>query len=140
MAEALQSAEISVEVIDLSWEQDWHQAVVTGLSRQEPLAVGITFRNTDDCSSISNRSFLPWLKDLVSAVKGQTSAPVILGWVGFSINPGPSMEFSGADYGIAGDGEDSAVLLAQRLQQGQSITDLPNLIHHYKREPSLQPA
>ena len=132
VGEALQSAEISVEVIDLSWEQDWHQALVTGLSRQEPLAVGITFRNTDDCSSISNRSFLPWLKDLVSAVKGQTSAPVILGGVGFSINPGPSMEFSEADYGIAGDGEEVAIILAQRLQQGQSIADLPNLVHRYK--------
>ena len=81
VGEALESAGIYVEVIDLSWEQDWHQALVTILSHLEPLAVGITFRNTDDCSSISNRSFLPWLKDLVSAVKDLTSAPVILGGV-----------------------------------------------------------
>ncbi len=133
VGEALQSAGINIEVIDLSWEPDWHQAIINRLSRLEPLAVGITFRNTDDCSPISNHSFLPWLKDLVAAVKSQTSAPVILGGVGFSINPLPSMEFSCADYGIAGDGEDTAVILAQRLQQGQSFTDLPNLIHRYQR-------
>jgi len=132
VGEALQSAGIGVEVIDLCWEQDCHQALSTGLSRLEPLAVGITFRNTDDCSSINHRSFLPWLRELVSAVKRQTTAPVILGGVGFSISPELSMKFSGADYGVAGDGEEAAILLTQRLQEGQSIADLPNLVHLHK--------
>jgi radical SAM superfamily enzyme YgiQ (UPF0313 family) len=129
VGEALQRGGIVVEVVDLCWERDWRHALSTKLSGCEPLAVGITFRNIDDCSSVTRLSFVPWLRELVQEVRRHTSAPVVLGGVGFSIAPVPIMEVTEADFGIVGDGEETALQLASCLQQRKDPSELDNLAH-----------
>ena len=92
VGEALQSAGIEVEVMDLCWEQDWHQALTTRLSRLEPLAVG-HYLPQHRRLLLHQPPLLPPLAEGAGVrVKRQTSAPVILGGVGFSIRPGASYE------------------------------------------------
>jgi hypothetical protein len=129
VGEALIRGGMAVELVDLSWEKDWQSALATALSRQEPLAVGVTFRNIDDCSSVTRVSFVPGLTELVHEVRRHTPAPVVLGGVGFSIAPAPIMKTSGVDYGIAGDGEEAALKLARCLEHGESPVNIPNLVH-----------
>ena len=131
VGEALMHGGVRVEVVDLCWEKDWRSALATRLSCKEPLAVGVTFRNIDDCSSVTRVSFVPGLWELVQEIRRHTSAVVVLGGVGFSIAPAPIMEASGVDYGMAGDGEGAIVQLAQCFQQGENPTDIPNLVHRY---------
>jgi hypothetical protein len=128
VGEHLLGAGVRVSVVDLSWEEQWRPALSRALSSEEPLAVGIGFRNLDDCSSVTRTRFLPWLGQLVAEVKRHTASPVVLGGVGFSIAPEAILRASKADLGIAGDGEDAALLLAACLQRGLDLSNIPNLV------------
>jgi radical SAM superfamily enzyme YgiQ (UPF0313 family) len=127
VGEALIRGGVEVPVVDLSWEEDWRKALASALSSGDPSAVGISFRNIDDCSSVTRQSFVPWLSGLIGEIKKHTLAPVVLGGVGLSIAPEQVLRASGADYGIAGDGEETALHLVRRIQQNRDPWDLPNL-------------
>jgi radical SAM superfamily enzyme YgiQ (UPF0313 family) len=129
VADSLQRHGAEVEILDLSWADDPRAAVARALSDREPLVVGITFRNLDDCSSLTRAGFVPWLCELVGLVRENASCPVVVGGVGYSIAPVPVLERCGADFGVAGDGEETLPLLADRLRRRQPVADLPNLVH-----------
>jgi hypothetical protein len=129
VGEALVNAGVQVRTLDLSFENDWRTALEREFGVEEPLIAAITVRNTDDCSFISRKSFLPWISDVVYQVKRLSQAYVLLGGVGFSVMPEPILELTGADVGIAGDGEETAVSLVRHLINGDDISDLPNLVH-----------
>lgn len=145
VAESLVIAGLPWRIIDLSFEADWQAALKTGFRNSGTLMVGISVRNTDDCSFISGRTFLPWIKEVVGEVRKHTDAPVFLGGVGFSVMPDVVLKATGADAGIAGDGEEAVALLARRLLKNQSYQNLPNLvyrqggkiIHNQRREVDL---
>ena len=120
VGEALQAAGIPVRAMDLSFEPDWKAALAREL-RDEPLAAGVAVRNTDDCSYATGLSFLPWLRELVAEVKKLTASPVVLGGGGYSVDPAANLGAIGADCGLRGDGEESMVLLAQRLEKAESL-------------------
>ena len=57
-----------------------------------------------------------------------TEAPVVVGGVGFSIFAKEIVEYTGADFGIRGDGERAIVELIQQLRQGRKSSEVPGLI------------
>lgn len=125
---ALVHAGIPVELQDLAFEPRWREALAQSLSN-DPLAVGIAVRNTDDCCLSTGKSFVPWISELVEEVKQLTSAPVILGGVGFSIFPRELIRVTGADMGIYGDGEETVRLVAEALVAGSGMERIPNLVY-----------
>ncbi len=129
VGEALIDAGLPVRVLDLSFETDWKVALQRELRHDEPLAVGLSVRNTDDCSFISRKSFLPWIGDVVTQVKRLSQAHVILGGVGFSVMPEVILELTKANAGVAGDGEEMVVALARCLMNSEDISELPNLVY-----------
>ncbi|MEW6034422.1 MAG: radical SAM protein [Chloroflexota bacterium] len=126
--QALVEAGIPVEVVDLAFEPDWRGALARALSR-EPLAVGVTVRNTDDCCLATGRSFLPWICEVVAEARGLTGAPVVLGGVGFSVFPEELVALTGADFGIYREAEEAAVLLGRTLASGGDVERIPNLVY-----------
>jgi radical SAM superfamily enzyme YgiQ (UPF0313 family) len=132
VGEALIEAGVPVRLLDLSFETDWRAALQSELGRDEPLAVGLSVRNTDDCSFTSRKSFLPWIRDVVAEVKRLSQAFVLLGGVGFSVMPEAVLKFTAADAGVAGDGEEIAVALARRLLNGEDMAGLPNLVYWHE--------
>lgn len=126
LGEALIAAGVGVRVVDLAFEPDWKGALAREL-RSEPLAVGISVRNTDDCCFATRRSFLPWIGEVVAEVKKLSRSPVILGGVGFSVMPEAVLRLTGADTGIFGDGEEVTPSLARCLLKGEDFLRLPNL-------------
>jgi hypothetical protein len=87
IGETLIDAGVSVQVLDFCFESDWKASLQRQLKNAEPLAVGLSVRNTDDCSFVSRKSFLPWIDDVVVELKNLTGAPVFLGSAGFSTMP-----------------------------------------------------
>lgn len=128
VAEALHAAGLSVELLDLCWEEDPHQAIGRFFKKSEFDLIGMTLRNTDDCAFTSRQSFVPEFLGLVKAVKENCSAPIVLGGVGFSVMPEQILTLANADFGIWGEGEFVLPELARRLGQRQPYQDLPNLI------------
>jgi tryptophan 2-C-methyltransferase len=131
VGEALVEAGADVNVLDFSFESDWKSALRRALNSEEPLFTGLTVRNTDDCSFSTKKSFLPWITEVVNEKKQLSRSPVMLGGVGFSIMPEAVLETTGADMGIAGDGEETAVTLFRYLAGNKDISGLPNLVYRH---------
>ncbi len=125
----LRRSGFEVRVVDLAFEGDARQALADAVTEGEPMAVGVTFRNTDDCFWPSCAWFVPRLKALVDDIRRCTTVPIVLGGCGYSVFPKQVVETSGADLGIAGDGEAAFAALAHRLAGRQAYDDLPGLVH-----------
>lgn len=129
VGETLVDAGIPLAVIDLSFEVDWKAAIKRELQAIDPLIIGISVRNFDDSSFVSRQSFLPWIKDVVEEVRRQSDSFIVLGGVGFSVNPVDALDYAGADAGIAGDGEDAIQSLYTCLIERKTCSSLPNMIY-----------
>jgi radical SAM superfamily enzyme YgiQ (UPF0313 family) len=78
------------------------------------------------CARRLPRSLEP-VRDVVSACRALTAAPIVLGGAGYSIFPEAALAYLGADYGICGEGEQAFSALLDRLQQGKDVSGLPGL-------------
>jgi tryptophan 2-C-methyltransferase len=130
VAEALAADGHSVQLLDLCWEPDPNPAIAKFLSKSDFELIGMTLRNTDDCAFINCQSFLTGFVDLVKTVRNGTSAPIVLGGVGFSVMPEKVLSLSGAEFGVWGDGEFAVAELANKLEKTEGWHDLPNLLWH----------
>ncbi len=100
------------------------QAIAEAVREFAPDAVGVSLRNIDNTDAAELRGFLAEMKAVVAAVKQATDAPVVLGGAGYTIFPGDLVEALGADFGIIGEGERMAELLAA-LEEERPVEGLP---------------
>ena len=128
VTEAVNAAGHRVEILDLCWVEDWETAIANFFTASEFELVGLSLRNTDDCTCASRQSFLGGFAAMVAAVRQHTGALIALGGVGFSVMPEPVLELCGGDVGVWGDGEGAFAGLADRIDTGQEWRDLPGLV------------
>jgi hypothetical protein len=119
VAEALSAAGHEADILDLCWEERWEPAIARFLGGGEYGLIGVTVRNTDDCSFATRESFLPTLSSMVECIRKHTGAPIVLGGVGFSIMPEAVLTQCGADAGIWGEGEFPLADLSGRLESNR---------------------
>jgi radical SAM superfamily enzyme YgiQ (UPF0313 family) len=127
VGDSLIEAGHEVQVIDLCFATDPAAEIADALADVEPLAVGVSFRNTDDCYWPSAQCFVPRLKEYVGIIKQHTTAPIVLGGCGFSIFPAEIMKECDVPFGIVGDGEDAFVALADCIEKKRDYSRLPRL-------------
>jgi len=132
VGEALVEHHLPVKMLDLNFKSNWQAALRQELSDKEPGIIGITVRNTDDCSYVSKQSYLPLIKAMTTEIKQLSQSPIVLGGIGFSIMPQAILELTGADLGIVGDGEQTFLRLVRCTQDQREYLDLPNLIYRYR--------
>lgn len=133
LAHALSEAGFEAPVLDLCFAPDPQQALRYCLSRNSPLLVAVTLRNTDDTSLMSQDFFLPQLKTTLDTIKARTAAPIALGGAGFSVMPEAILGYFGLDWGIWGEGEYALPLLASKLATGEDYRTVPGLVHRTER-------
>lgn len=87
-----------------------------------PDFIGISLRNVDNVDSltVSDEWYVEGLKTIIAAVRRVSDAPVILGGAGFSLIPKPILDYTGADFGVAGEGEETLLGLIHDLENGGS--------------------
>lgn len=83
-------------------------SIITGqLKEFGPEVIGLSLRNIDNINFTGQETYYRHYKNIAEAVKNIFPAvPLILGGSGFSLFPDELMALTGADYGIAGEGED----------------------------------
>lgn len=120
LAAALEAAGHAVEQFDLLAEGGDLEALGRRIADFAPQCVGLSVRNVDNVDSLSadRCGFLDEARSVVAAVRRHTAAPVVAGGAGFSLMPGPILDYLGADYGIAGEGEAAFPALLRTLEQG----------------------
>jgi radical SAM superfamily enzyme YgiQ (UPF0313 family) len=129
VAESLDRAGHTPEVLDLCWEKDIGSAVERFFDRREFELIGLTIRNTDDCAFGSKQSFLDEHRRIVDLLRKVSNAPVILGGVGFSVMPEQVLKKLEADAGVWGDGESVFPLVAECVARKQKWRSVPNLVY-----------
>jgi tryptophan 2-C-methyltransferase len=128
IASSVQQVGIDIEVLDLGLADDPAEAMKNYFSEKNPELVGVSFRNSDDCFWPSAAWFVPDLKDIIQSMRTMTDAPIVLGGVGFSIFARSIFEYTHADFGIRGDGEQAIVSLMQEVKGKRRFSNVPGLI------------
>jgi radical SAM superfamily enzyme YgiQ (UPF0313 family) len=128
VAASAEKAGIDVEVVDLGLADQPEKALKDYFSTREPELVGLSFRNADDCFWPSADWFVPGLKDTIKAIRAMTNAPIVIGGVGFSIFARSIVEYTGADFGILGDGEVAITELYRKLKAAGKLEDVLGLV------------
>jgi len=131
IAGAVHEAGFDVELLDLCLAEDSEAAITQHFDRHRPDLVGLSFRNVDDCFWPSGQSFLPTLRKDVAALRKLTDAPIVLGGVGYSIFPQQIVEYTGADFGIHGDGEQGLAVLLGEICSSQCWGQVPGLVYQH---------
>ncbi len=120
IAGALLEEGFEPELLDLNFSEDIEKDIEKKLN-SSLLAIGVSVRNTDDCYYLSRDNFLPKTRKIVNMIKRHTSVPVIVGGSGFSVMPDVILNYLGADYGLAGDGEYNLLALVKDLEEKAMI-------------------
>ena len=127
VAAATRAADHEVVLLDLLAESDPLGAVRQALARFAPEVIGISVRNIDDQCQANPRFLIEPVCAVVEECRAGSTAPVVLGGAGYSIFPREALDYLGADYGIAGDGEAAFVALLERLRAKRSPAGLPGV-------------
>jgi radical SAM superfamily enzyme YgiQ (UPF0313 family) len=122
VAEALAATGYEVDLLDLALEKAPDDAVNRWLVGSNYDAVGIGISNTQqDAGRDHVDFFLPRIKRMISKIKQITSAPIILGGYGFSMQPEDILEYVGGDYGVAGCGIPAVANLLERIRNNAVV-------------------
>lgn len=93
----------------------------------QPRYVGLSFRNVDGANSLREGNFLAGYRAIARTVRRATSVPLLIGGSGFSIFPQHFMQLTEADYGLAGEGEESLARLIEALDAGRDPAGIDGL-------------
>jgi len=116
----------TVRVVDLNTAGDG-LALEAAIRETSPDLVGLSIRNIDNTDTLDPRGFTGQYRDLVTLIRSLTAAPIVLGGSGFTIFPAELMALLKADFGIVGEGERLADLLAA-LENGTDPAGLPGVV------------
>jgi tryptophan 2-C-methyltransferase len=128
VAEAAIRAGIEVSVLDLALCEEPESELRTYFTGRSPSLIGLSFRNVDDCFWPSAQWFVPELAELVLGLRRFSDAPIVLGGVGFSVFARQVVEYTGADFGIRGDGEAATISLYRQLHGEREFEKVPGLL------------
>jgi radical SAM superfamily enzyme YgiQ (UPF0313 family) len=104
------------------------EAIEKSVRSFDPDFVGLSLRNIDDLQIRNTRSFTEELSVLSQRIRSLTKAPIIIGGSGFALFPQRLLAESGADFGIAGEAEESFVLLLDALSGKRQYGRIPGLV------------
>jgi radical SAM superfamily enzyme YgiQ (UPF0313 family) len=121
------SAEHEVRVLDFMFQDDPMARVDRAVAEFRPDVIGISVRNIDNQDSVHPEPYFPQVQELVEHLKELGPAPVLLGGAGFSVAPREFMEYTGADFGLVGEGEESFSLFLQAYP-GRDWERVPGLM------------
>jgi radical SAM superfamily enzyme YgiQ (UPF0313 family) len=127
VAAALEAAGHAVRFLDLMAAAQWRPPLQEAISGMPPDIIGISIRNIDDQVSAEPRFLLEQARQVVAFCRAETTVPVVLGGAGYSIFPESVLDYTGADMGIQGEGEQALTLLLERLEAALPLSDVPGL-------------
>lgn len=118
IAAALTGAGHAVEQFDFLVSGESEELLAARISAFAPDYFCVSIRNLDNCDSLSATGYPAIARRLVEVIREGSPAPVIIGGPAFSIMPEELLDYTGADYGIVGEGERLVCDLVRDLSQG----------------------
>ncbi|UFS69370.1 lipid biosynthesis B12-binding/radical SAM protein [Geomonas sp. RF6] len=115
---ALSAAGHEVQQFDMLVAGESRELLCERLKEWNPDFVCVSMRNLDNCDSLSVTGYAEEVRDVIGAVRSVSRAPVIIGGAAFSILPEELLRYTGADYGVVGEGERLICRLVDDLKKG----------------------
>lgn len=128
VAGATAAAGHRVDTLDLRFVRDPAAALRRALRRARPDVVGLSVRNIDSVSARDPVFFLEETRDRLIPPCREASVPSVVGGPAVSVGGQALVDFLGADFGIAGEGEESFPRLAEALVAGEPPDGIPGLL------------
>lgn len=116
VAEAARLRGHDVSEWDMIVHGDTTKDIQNFIRQSQPDYVGLSLRNVDSANYNQQDAYFAEYKVVVDAIKSVTHAPVILGGSAYTIFPQEMLKELGADYGIAGEGEQVFCDLINQLE------------------------
>jgi radical SAM superfamily enzyme YgiQ (UPF0313 family) len=123
-----------VHYLDLMSEEDPSRALGEALEEGRPDVIGISVRNIDNQDMDHPSFLLAAVRPVVAACRAATTAPIVLGGTGFTLFPEATLRYLGADFGVAGEGEEAFPALLGVLSTGGDTTAVPG-VHRPGQRP-----
>lgn len=120
IAAALAAAGYETEQFDFLASGESEELLAARIAAFAPDYLCLSLRNLDNCDSLSATGYPAIAKRLVEVIRKGSQAPVIIGGPAFSIMPEELLAYTGADYGIVGEGERLVCALLRDLEQGKT--------------------
>jgi hypothetical protein len=120
VAGAALAAGHAVDLVDCMFVHAPVAAVRNALAARHYDVVAFGIRNLDNCFWAAPRHFYEDVRALVVEARRVSTAPIVLGGSGFSVEPQGWMSRLDVDYGVVGEGEAAFVALLAALAAGRS--------------------
>ncbi|HTY90500.1 MAG TPA: radical SAM protein [Methanocella sp.] len=138
LVEPLRREGHDVKVVDLMFSRDPEGELRRAIAGFRPDVAGLSLRNVDNQDMRHTQYFVDDAKRLAGIVKS-AGVTTVLGGTAFTTFPAQMLEYLGADYGIAGQGEESLPRLLASLNTGSLDRGIPGLVWrengHIKANP-----
>ncbi|MDD5289367.1 MAG: cobalamin-dependent protein, partial [Dehalococcoidales bacterium] len=118
LSASLRQAGHQIGAFDVHLHKDYLHDLKQAVSDFHPDAIGVSMRNLDNQRYNAPVSYISPAKSIVNACREVSTARIIIGGSGYSIAPGPLLDYLGADYGIIGEGENALVILLRTIETG----------------------
>jgi radical SAM superfamily enzyme YgiQ (UPF0313 family) len=115
-----------VRITDLNGG-DGYEGLKAAIKAFSPDIIGLSLRNIDNTDTTDPRGFIGQYREIVSIIRSQSRARLVLGGSGFTIFPVETMQALGADFGIVGEGERLALLLSA-IENNRRVENLTGVI------------
>lgn len=127
VASALEQDGHRVRQVDpVAQDLDLQALAGKAINEFDPDLIGISIRNIDNVDSCTSQDnwYLASVKKLMAHIRSLTSTPVVIGGPAFSIMPEKIMSYTGADFGVVGEGEMVIRKLVRDIEQGTAVKGL----------------
>jgi radical SAM superfamily enzyme YgiQ (UPF0313 family) len=117
-----------VRVLDLCFVPDIYRAIEEAIADFDPELIGLGLRNlnTNAYDNGGNQGLIASYGQMAATIKRCTSAPLVVGGSGFSLQPQKLMALMQADHGIIGEGELAFRQVVDKLARGETP---PRFLH-----------
>ena len=142
VAEAIERRGHTVRMLDLMFAKDPVGALRSALREGHPDVIGLSVRNIDNNDMQEPAFFIKDLLPLIDLVRESSESPIVLGGSAMGVMPEQILQYTGASYGVLGDGEIVFPGLLEALSNGGSVERLPGVVWRDRsrirmnREPS----
>ena len=146
VAGAALAAAHDVDLIDMMFQAAPVRRLRTALRAKQYDVVALGIRNLDNGFWAAPKHFFDDVKGLVETVRRCTTAPIVLGGSGFSVEPQGWLSRLDVDYGVVGEGEAAVVALLDAIAAGRSpdgiagVTSAGDIARRQAETARLKPA
>src|SRR5262245_51385043 len=127
VAGAALAAGHEVDLVDLMFQPSPVRRLRAALRAKRHDVVAFGIRNLDNCFWAAPRHFFDDVRVLVEEARRCTTAPLVLGGSGFSVEPQGWLSRLDVDYGVVGEGEAAFVALLDAIAGNRSADGIPGV-------------